>query len=87
MSVGSRLQRWWDKLLGRPPWYRDTNVTISRSDLWADPPPEKSKPDDLTLVDDTKSAKSKSHRSAGADPYSNDAGFAKPHGWERVERD
>jgi hypothetical protein len=86
MSLRARLQRWGDRLLGRPPWYRDTNVTISRSDLWAEKPrPDNPEAGDLTLADDT-AAKQKSHRSAGVDPYANDAGFRKPGAWNRVDR-
>jgi hypothetical protein len=87
MNFGQRLQRWWDKLLGRPPWYRDTNVTTSRSALWAEAPPKKAKPGEMTLVDDAQGRERKSQRSAGTNPYSNDAGFQKGHGWDRVDRD
>jgi hypothetical protein len=91
MSVRARLQRWWDRMLGRPPWYRDTNVTISRTALYSEDAAERKPavpaPDELTLVDDDGVNKRRTHRSAGVDPYSNDAGFAKPHGWERKERD
>jgi hypothetical protein len=90
MSLRARLQRWWDQMLGRPPWYRDTNVTASRTGLYTDdaqrkPPP--TAPGELTLADDAGVANPRSHRTAGVDPYSNDAGFAKPKGWERKERD
>ena len=89
MSLRIRLQRWWDKLLGRPPWYRDSNVTVSRTDLYDGGAPRKpAQPESggLSLEDDEASAKSRKRRTAGVDPYSNDAGFAKPHGWDRVDR-
>ena len=86
MSVRARLQRWWDRMLGRPPWYRDTNVTISRTALYADDAaqrmPAAPAPGELTLADDDGVKKRRAHRTAGVDPYANDAGFAKPRGWE-----
>lgn len=90
MSLKSRLQRWWDTLLGRPPWYRDSNVTVSRTNLYEEGASKKSpkaEPGELTLVDDEASGKGRRKRTAGVDPYSNDAGFAKPHGWDRIDRD
>ena len=86
MSLKARLLRWWDTLLGRPPWYRDANVTISRSDLYdegAARKPSKTRPGELSLVEDDPSEKQRRRRSAGVDPYSNDAGFAKPRAWDR----
>lgn len=88
MNLWARLQCWWDKLLGRPPWYRDTNVTISRSDLWSDEPRRKKpKPGELTLSEDPNPKGPRSRRSAGVDPYANDAGFAKPQGWDKLDHD
>jgi hypothetical protein len=90
MSLKSRLQRWWDTLLGRPPWYRDSNVTVSRTILYEEGAAKKSpkaERGELTLVDDEASGKGRRKRTAGVDPYSNDAGFAKPHGWDRSDRD
>ena len=78
MSLGTRLQRWWDRLLGRPPWYRDDAVTISRTDLYRDAPPPKKPPapGELTLADDEPGeTRRRRHGSAGVDPYANDAGF------------
>jgi hypothetical protein len=86
MSLKARLLRWWDSLLGRPPWYRDSNVTVSRTDLYDDgaskKPPE-AQPGELTLVDDEAAGKGQRRRTAGVDPYSNDAGFTKPRAWDR----
>ena len=91
MSLKTRLQRWWDNLLGRPPWYRDSNVTMSRTDLYDDgaakKKPAKAVPGELSLVDDQPSSSSRRKQSGGVDPYSNDAGFSKPHGWDRIDRD
>jgi hypothetical protein len=81
-SVRLRLQRWWDRLLGRPPWYRDTNVTVSRTDLYSEVvrrEPKPSGPGELTLADEAGAAeRRRQKRTAGIDPYANDAGFAKP---------
>jgi hypothetical protein len=90
MSLRARLQRWWDKLLGRPPWYRDSNVTVSRSDLYNQGAPRKpAHPEsgELSLADDEASDKSRKRRTAGGDPYSNDAGFSKPRAWDRIDHD
>ena len=90
MSLKARLLRWWDAMLGRPPWYRDSNVTISRTNLYSDAPPAKKTPvdtDGLSLADDDESGRQRRRRSAGINPYANDAGFAKPQGWDRKERD
>ena len=89
MSLKSRLLSWWDTLLGRPPWYRDSNVTISRTDLYEEgsaKKPPKAEPGELTLVDDETPGKGGRRRTAGVNPYSNDAGFQKPHGWDRDGR-
>ena len=45
-------------------------------------------PGELTIAEDLP-AKPKAARSgkAGFDPYSSDAGYSKPRGWDRVDRD
>ena len=43
--------------------------------------------DELTLADGPPEKKHSRPGSAGIDPYSNDAGFSKPHSWERVDHD
>jgi hypothetical protein len=90
MNLKARLLRWWDTVLGRPPWYRDENVTISRTDLYRDgeskPPPADSAAEGLSLLDESRSGMGRRRPTAGVNPYSNDAGFAKPHGWDRDGR-
>lgn len=43
--------------------------------------------DGLQLVDEPPRRKSSKVGAAGFDPYACDAGFAKPHSWERVDHD
>jgi hypothetical protein len=88
MSVARRLQRWWDALLGRPPWYRDRDSATTRSALEPGSAPRKPvPPGELTLADDSQQSGPRSRRSAGMNPYANDAGFSKPHSWERLDHD
>jgi hypothetical protein len=89
MSFAKRVQRWWDSLLGRPPWYRDPDPVTTRSALQAQSPGRKktTAPGELTLADDAPENGPRKRRSAGMDPYSNDAGFSKPHSWERLDHD
>ena len=88
MSLARRLQRWWDDLLGRPSWYRDPDHTTTGSGMKPGSTAKKATPtDELTLVDDPRETGPKSRRSAGVDPYSNDAGYSKPHSWERLDHD
>lgn len=90
MSFRKRLQRWWDELLGRPPWYRDSNDTAARSKTKPAQPPSPS-PDGLSLADEAPNSRSGRRagprRTPGVDPYANDAGFTKPHAWEHVDHD
>jgi hypothetical protein len=88
MSIARRLQRWWDALLGRPPWYRDRDPVTTRSGLEPGSTRGKpSQPGELTLADDTQQSGPRPRRSAGINPYANDAGFSKPHSWERLDHD
>lgn len=45
--------------------------------------------DDLQLAEDKAGGIRRRGRvgAGGFDPYSSDAGFEKPHSWERIERD
>ncbi|HWJ07370.1 MAG TPA: hypothetical protein VNS57_16465 [Steroidobacteraceae bacterium] len=90
MSVRKRLQRWWDELLGRPRWYRDPGGSTTKSGLQPVRPQPQSTAG-LSLAEDAPSSKTRgrsaARRSAGMDPYANDAGYAKPHSWERIDHD
>jgi hypothetical protein len=76
-----RLQAWWRKLTGHgvaaaaPP--------SGQGPAPRNPPP----PDGLELADEPKHSGSGRAGAAGFDPYSSDAGYAKPHSWERVDHD
>ncbi|MGB5102830.1 MAG: hypothetical protein WBO04_05850 [Steroidobacteraceae bacterium] len=41
----------------------------------------------LHLVDDSPGTRPSRPGAAGFDPYSSDAGYSKPHTWERVDHD
>jgi hypothetical protein len=41
----------------------------------------------LELADEVPQVKPSRAGQAGFDPYSSDAGFAKPHSWERIDHD
>lgn len=88
MDFGKRLQRWWDELLGRPRWYRDADGRTPQSRTKPAGPAARA---GLTFVDGSAipppAQRARSRRSAGMDPYANDAGFAKPHSWERIDHD
>jgi hypothetical protein len=76
-----RLHDWWQRLAGSParpgPPPRDAT------------PRSKPRPasEGLELVDDPPTGKRSRVGAAGFDPYASDAGFAKPHSWERVDHD
>jgi hypothetical protein len=41
----------------------------------------------LSVVDEPPKQKDSRTGASGFDPYSSDAGYAKPHSWERVDHD
>ena len=74
------VRKWWQKLTGREP---------ERPPVAEKPrPPEKTtEAPGLQLSDAAGEAKSSRVGAAGFDPYASDAGYAKPHSWERVDHD
>jgi hypothetical protein len=77
------LSDWLDRLRGRktapsPPADRPRT---------AQPPAPPPRDGELSLAEDYAPSCSGRHGTAGFDPYSSDAGFAKPHSWERVDHD
>ena len=73
------LKPWWHKLTGRGTAERGT----------AEPSPVPGSPETpgLELADTPEARKPSRVGAAGFDPYSNDAGYAKPHSWEQVDHD
>ena len=97
MGESGFLRRWWDRLTGRPGTGASRHDAHARPADAGDPAAGKvrtktvsSEPaDDLQLVDDKAGGIRQRGRvgAGGFDPYSSDAGFEKPHSWERIERD
>ncbi len=80
------LKQWWRKLAGRGA------PAIPRPEPRRTAPPRRTTPnarsaDELALIDEPPPRPDRHHGAAGVDPYANDAGFAKPHSWERVDHD
>jgi hypothetical protein len=74
------LRYWWQHLTGK-------------TDEKKSPPPAKTgrtktRPatGELRLADGERPRRPSRLREAGFDPYANDAGFGKPHVWERIDR-
>lgn len=76
-----RLRDWWERL------------TDARQATPAPAPPAaahpKAKPasEGLELADDSPKHRASRVGEAGFDPYASDAGYSKPHSWERVDHD
>lgn len=75
-----RLHDWWQRLTGTAP----TAPEPRRPPATAGPKPSSG---DLELADDAAQSRPSRLGEAGFDPYSSDAGYAKPHSWERVDHD
>jgi hypothetical protein len=75
-----RLLDWWRRLRG------DETVlpTPDRARREAPKPVGQS---ELALSDDLPPKRPSKVGAAGFDPYSSDAGYVKPHSWERVDHD
>jgi hypothetical protein len=71
---------WWQKLTGREP---AKPQPIAKPAAAPRPP----KAAGLELADTPEEGRASKIGAAGFDPYSSDAGFAKPHSWERVDHD
>ena len=77
------LSQWWNQLTGN----RSAPPPSNRRPPAAPAPRRPSDEEELSLADDYSPPGSGRHGSAGFDPYSSDAGFAKPHSWERIDHD
>lgn len=75
-----RLHDWWQRLTGTP----ETAPGPPRPP--AHPMPKASS-GNLELADDAPQPRPSRLGEAGFDPYSSDAGYSKPHSWERVDHD
>ncbi len=75
-----RFSDWWQRLTGarHEPAPQPPKATVR-------PPQPPS--DGLELVDDQPHDRPSRTGAAGFDPYSSDAGYSKPHSWERVDHD
>jgi hypothetical protein len=74
------LRDWWERMLGRS---RPAPPRASRRARPQDPKPAAA----FEIAETTASRRRMQAGSAGFDPYGNDAGYAKPHSWERVDHD
>lgn len=79
-----RLRDWWDRLRGaddEPPH------AAGRPKRPVQPSSPAQSSDGLQLAEAPGAARPSRQGEAGFDPYGNDAGFAKPHSWERIDHD
>jgi hypothetical protein len=75
-----RLRYWWQHLTGKADKKKSASPAATVR--------AKARPaeDELSLADDERPSRPSRLREAGFDPYANDAGFGKPHSWERIDR-
>ena len=79
-----RLRDWWNRVTGRPPAAEDLRGgRAPQAHARTAPKP----PGELSLADETPQQKASRTGQSGFDPYSSDAGYAKPHSWERIDHD
>jgi hypothetical protein len=73
------MREWWQRLRGRA---YGVPAPAPKSATKKPPPVE-----GLGLADEPQSRKPGHIGAAGFNPYSSDAGYEKPHSWERVDHD
>ena len=79
-----RLRDWWERVTGRAPAEAELRSDRSpKAHARKDPEP----PGELSLSNEPPKRKPSKTGQSGFDPYSSDAGYAKPHSWERVDHD
>jgi len=76
-----RLHDWWQRLAGAPAQPKAPPRAATPR------PTPRPASEGLELVDDPPAGRPSRVGAAGFDPYASDAGFAKPHSWERVDHD
>jgi hypothetical protein len=77
----ARLSGWWRRVTGRG---QAAQVPAERPRLHAARPAASPA---LELTDDTPGHRPARAGEAGFDPYASDAGYQKPHAWERLDHD
>jgi hypothetical protein len=77
----SRLTDWWRRLAGGPPNVQDRPRPATPRAHPTAPPAG------LEIADAPPVRGPSRVGAAGFDPYASDAGFSKPHSWERVDHD
>jgi hypothetical protein len=73
------LQAWWRDLTGR---HAATPARLAKRSAGQEPTGA-----DLEIADEPAPKAPGRAGGAGFDPYSSDAGYTKPHSWERVDHD
>ncbi len=73
------LQAWWRKLMSKG--------VVAEVPAPSPAPRIAPRSEGLELVDEPERKEPGHAGAAGFDPYSSDAGYAKPHSWERVDHD
>ncbi len=79
------LRTWWQKLMGKGAEVPAPGPAPGPAPSAA--PRSAPGPGGLELADEPDRTQHGRVRAAGFDPYSSDAGYAKPHSWERVDHD
>jgi hypothetical protein len=77
------LRDWWEHLTGRTAASHEPPRKAPRAAGAQPGKPSRG----LELADEAPKVKPSGVGQAGFDPYSSDAGFAKPHSWERIDHD
>ena len=79
-----RLRDWWDRMTGGTTATAETpRAPPGKTGAGQEPGTQGG----LTVADGPPGPKASRTGPAGFDPYSSDAGYAKPHSWERVDHD
>jgi len=74
------LQRWWQRLTGT-----ESAATPRTRPAVATRKPDE--PSEMKLVDAPPDRTPSRVGAGGFDPYASDAGYSKPHSWERIDHD
>ncbi|MCM2313259.1 MAG: hypothetical protein NDI84_17865 [Steroidobacteraceae bacterium] len=78
-----RLRDWWERLTGSA-----AAAAEPRPAAKSQPKAGPNQPTgELTLADEAARGKASRVGAAGFDPYASDAGYSKPHSWERIDHD